>query len=363
MATQYSIAPCTDIDCCEWNDFVLNHPQGHRMQTSFWAQTKALTGWDIHYLSARQNGDLVGAAQLYERHLPILGSVICLPKGPLCADCGSDLLPELEYQARQWVKENHKLCLLIQPANQGQELVQHLLSEKYAKLPDENIVPPSTIIIDLEPDVETLYRNLSKAKHRNLRRAERSGIEIKVDRSRENLDEFYKLYLNTSCYLKFEPDSKGRFENIWNCLSPDGHIVFFTSYFEDQPLSSIMALAFGESIATYRFGWSKEHANKRPNDALHWQAILWAKENGYRYFDFGEIELDAARKICETGCIPEEYHHSSVSFKLEFGGQTVLYPETYVYFNNPILRWLYRAMVTKIIAFSPVQKILSAISG
>ncbi|MCD4671515.1 MAG: peptidoglycan bridge formation glycyltransferase FemA/FemB family protein [Anaerolineaceae bacterium] len=365
MGTQYNIAENTHLDCCEWNNFVLNHPQGHRMQTSVWAETKARTGWNILYLTARQHGELVGGGQLYERRIPLIGSLVCLPKGPLCTTCQANpnLLPGLISQAQQWVQANHKFCLLVQPADQSQHLVQHLLSEKYVKLPDENIVPPGTIIIDLEPDQETLFKNMNKTKRRNIRRAQSSGVVVKVGTSREDLNTFYNLYLATSRYLEFEPDDKARFENIWNCLSPEGHVMFFTSFFEDQPLSSIMALSFGDSIICYRFGWSKEHPEKRPNDFLHWEALLWAKENGYRYFDFGEIELDAARKMCDTGALPEEYLYTSVSFKLNFGGKPILYPETYIYFPNPVVRWLYVTFITKLIDFPPVQRILSGMSG
>ena len=171
------------------------------------------------------------------------------------------------------------------------------------------------------------------------------------------------FHLNTSCYLGFEPDTKERFENIWNNLSPEGHIKLFISTFEDQPLSALLLLCFGDTATCYRFGWSREHAQKRPNDALYWHAILWAKNNGYHYFDFGEIELDAARKLCQTEKIPEEYLHSSVSFKMDFGGRPVLYPETYILFSKPIMRWLYDTFVCKLIDLPPVQKITSAIAG
>ena len=179
MGTQYTITPCTEIDCCEWNDFVLSHPQGHRMQTSYWAQTKDLAGWDIHYFVPAKR-ETCWRRPTIRAPPAAFGSVICLPKGPICANCGADLLPELECKARQWAKINHTFCLLVQPSSQGQQLVQHLLAEKYAKLPDENIVPPGTIIVDLQPDQDTLYNNLTRAKQRNIKRARKSEIEIKI---------------------------------------------------------------------------------------------------------------------------------------------------------------------------------------
>jgi lipid II:glycine glycyltransferase (peptidoglycan interpeptide bridge formation enzyme) len=362
MRTQYTITPCNETNCAEWNNFVLNHPQCHRMKTSLWADTKQSNGWVTYILTARHNGTLVGGAQLYEHRIPVFGSLVCLPKGPLCESCHEDIMPQLLSQIKKWGHINHKFCLLVQPADQEQYLVDQLLYEKFSKLADENIVPPGTIIINLEPDEHTLFKKLSHSKQGNVRRSREAGISVKEGNS-QDIETFYTLYLRTSEYLHFEPDCKTRFENIWRILYPQGHIRLFISYFEDQPVSAIILLCFGSTATCWRFGWTKEHAEKRPNEALYWHTILWAKEQGFQFFDFGEIELGAAKCLCNDHHLPEEYKCSSVRFKLAFGGTPVLYPETYVYFPNAIVRWLYDTILCKIMNHPVAQKILAVAAG
>jgi lipid II:glycine glycyltransferase (peptidoglycan interpeptide bridge formation enzyme) len=360
MDKELYITESADNDCSEWDHFVLNNPQGHRMQTSLWAATKSLTGWTTHYLTARQEGVLIGGAQLYERRYPLVGSLVCLPKGPLCDSSHPELLSTLVTRSRQWAQSHHKFCLLVQPPDKSPFLVEQLLTEKFFKLGDENIVPPGTITVDLQPDADTLFQNLTYAKRKNIRRSQRSGIQVK-EGSTQDLDTFYTLYQNTSGYLHFDPVSKERFEGIWRILAPDGYMRLFISHFEEQPLSAMLLLCFGDTATAWRFGWSKEHADKRPNDALYWHTILWAKERGFHYYDFGEIELDAARKLCQDQCIPDEYRDSSVGFKMSFGGKPALNPETYVYFTNAIIRWLYAVFFCKLLDWPLVQNFMSGI--
>lgn len=363
MTIHYTIIEDPEKTCPEWDHFVLNHPCGHRMQTSIWAETKAQTGWKIHCLTAsNENGALLGGAQLYERQLPIIGSLVCLPKGPLASPQKPELVPELIAKTKQWAKETHRFCLLVQPADNCHDLCRHLLNERFVKLADENIIPPGTIIIDLSEDTETLFHNLKRAKRRNVCRAKEEGIIVK-EGGIEDLDAFYTLYQNTSCYLDFDPIEKSRVEELWNTLAPHGYMRLFMSTYAGQPLSAMLVLCFGCTFTCWRFGWSKEYSEKRPNDALYWESILWAKEHGFRYFDFGEIELDAARKICGEETVPIEYHYSSVYFKLGFGGKPVLNPETYLYFTVNFFRWLFVNILYPLINLPLTQKMIMSMAG
>lgn len=362
MDSQFTLIESAEIDPHQWNDFVLNHPQGHRMQTTLWADTKAHTGWNVRYLTVEQQGRLLGGAQLYERRLPLLGSLICLPKGPLSAPGQPQIADWLIKEVRQWACSSSKFCLLVQPPDQAGQLAQSLLQENFTKLAHENIVPPGTIIIDLSPEVEDLFKNLSRTKRGNLRRAQKSGIEVRKGCT-EDLDIFYTLYKNTGCYLNFQPVHQEKFETIWQTLAPSGHAQLFISYFGDEPLSALLMLCFGKTATAWRFGWSGCHGEKRPNDALFWHAIQWAKEKGFSYFDFGEIELEAARCLCNGNTIPQEYLYTSIMFKMGFGGTPVLYPETYIYFTSAGMRWLYTKFLYKMLDLAPVQKLMTSAAG
>lgn len=364
MNIEYKMIEKNEIDGRVWDNFVLNNSQCHRMQTSLWADTKALTGWVIHYLTAWENGNLVAGAQLYEHRIPLFGSVTCLPKGPLSDSFHTDLLPDLITQIKRWAKDRHKFCLLVQPADQEQFLVKQLLNEFFYKLPDENIVPPGTIVLDLKPDANTLFKNMTHSRQRNVHRAQKAGIVVK-EGTTQDIDTFYSLYQNTGNYLHFDLDDKSRFENIWRILNIEGHIKMFISTFEGQPLSAMLILCFGQTATAWRFGSSRELTEKHPNDALVWHAILWAKENNFQYFDFGEIHLGAARKLCQEHTAPEEhldlgaYSNTSEMFKLSFGGTPVLYPETYAYFTNTGMRWLYASFISKLMGLPIAQRLMA----
>lgn len=363
MNIEFKINTKDHFDSIIWDDFVLTNAQCHRMQTSLWADTKALTGWIPYYITAREGGNLVAGAQLYEHKIPLFGFMVCLPKGPLSDSRHLELLPDLLSRIKKWAGVSHKFCLLVQPADQSCQLEIDLLREKFSKIPDENIVPPGTIVIDLSQDTDTLFKSMTHGRRRNIHSAQKAGIEIKEGIAAD-LDTFYALYQNTGRYLNFELDDKTRFENIWRILSPFGHIKLFISFFDEKPLSALLLLCFGHTATAWRFGSSRELPEKHPNDVLVWHSIVWAKEHGYRYFDFGEIHLQAARNLCNTNDLEnihphlEEYGKTSEMFKLSFGGTPVLYPETYIYFPNPILRWLYEVILSKLLALPIAQKIM-----
>ena len=103
---------------------------------------------------------------------------------------------------------------------------------------------------------------------------------------------------------------------------------------------------------------SKPHADRRPNEAVFWAAIQWAKAHGYRCFDFEGIDPAGARAVLRGEGLPESLQHSPDFFKLGFGGQVILYPEAYDQVHNPILRWVYRKASPRVGGQSAASKLM-----
>jgi lipid II:glycine glycyltransferase (peptidoglycan interpeptide bridge formation enzyme) len=116
---------------------------------------------------------------------------------------------------------------------------------------------------------------------------------------------------------------------------------------------------FGDTVIYKKGGWMGTHKDLHPNELLHWEAILWAKRQGYHYYDFEGIYPDAAAAIQKEGTLPQKYFGTVTWFKSGFGGDLKVYPEPFDYFYNPIFRWAHFHIFPKINNRPEVISILS----
>ncbi len=57
-------------------------------------------------------------------------------------------------------------------------------------------------------------------------------------------------------------------------------------------LAGSLFLMFGQTVIYAFAGWRREDLSLRPNDAIHWRAINDACDEGFSYYDFGEVVKD-----------------------------------------------------------------------
>ena len=92
----------------DWDSFVAGTPGGHHVQTSLWAQVKAILGWQAVRVVVYQGDNIVAGAQMLMRSLPVGGAIGYVPKGPVCAAGGLALLElvmtELHHVAQRQVR-------------------------------------------------------------------------------------------------------------------------------------------------------------------------------------------------------------------------------------------------------------------
>jgi lipid II:glycine glycyltransferase (peptidoglycan interpeptide bridge formation enzyme) len=117
--------------------------------------------------------------------------------------------------------------------------------------------------------------------------------------------------------------------------------------YDDQFVSAQLAVPFGDTVINKLSVWSGECGNRRPNEALQWETIQWAKRQGFRYYDFEGIKPSVIEAIQNNDPLPASLKQSVTSYKLGFGGQATLFSEANVYLYNPIYRWAYREIFPK----------------
>jgi CelD/BcsL family acetyltransferase involved in cellulose biosynthesis len=128
---------------------------------------------------------------------------------------------------------------------------------------------------------------------RNIRRAERAGVVIRVgDTESDVTDVFYRLHTRTRHRLGVPVQPLRYFRLLWRRVLRPGLGVVMIAELDGAPVAAGIFLAVG-ATCVYKYGASDERQwNARPNHLLFWEAIRWATAKGCRTFDFGRTDVE-----------------------------------------------------------------------
>lgn len=145
---------------------------------------------------------------------------------------------------------------------------------------------------ELEADFEAMTRRIHSMHRRNTRVAQKNDVQIVWGNSREHLDEFYQLHLQTRRRQGVPIQPTKFFDWLSSLLIEKGLGFVLLAYKDDACLAAAVFLHWGKTL-TYKYGASStEGLNLRPNNLIFWEAIRWGCENGYTAFDMGRTDLD-----------------------------------------------------------------------
>ena len=126
-------------------------------------------------------------------------------------------------------------------------------------------------------------------------KAEQNNVTHRIAQSEDDLKKWYLLYLDTMRIHTTPARSYSFFKNIWEFLRPEGLMKLQIAELEEKGKNTLIAgsvLFFYNKTVTHAFSGSsriRKHIELRPNDLLHWYAILDAQKNGFKHYDFGEV--------------------------------------------------------------------------
>jgi lipid II:glycine glycyltransferase (peptidoglycan interpeptide bridge formation enzyme) len=225
--------------------------------------------------------------------------------------------------------------MAVQPPNNG-DYISALLEQSGFSLSTLELAPTASLVLDLSEGKEAIIKGFHHKIRQCLRQSEKSGIRV-TQGTYEDLDIFYNLHLCTARRHKFTPYKREYFNLLWQNLAPSGWIKMFIAW-NSEPLSAMLVIPFGDTVIAKMCGWDGKQYNSRPNEAMHWEAITWGIDHGYRYFDFEGIDPSLARHMLSG----EKLSTSQFGFKVGFGGKPVVYPPAYDLLPNQLFNWFYR---------------------
>lgn len=147
----------------------------------------------------------------------------------------------------------------------------------------------------LGPDPAEVFRSFHRSQvQRNIARAERSGVSVRIGTSAAALvEDFYGLHVQTRRRLGVPVQPRRFFTLLWQRFIRPGLGLVLVAYADETPVAAAVFLTWNGTII-YKYGASDEAAwPQRPNHLIFWTAIRWGCENGYHSFDFGRTDRES----------------------------------------------------------------------
>lgn len=204
--------------------------------------------------------------------------------GPLCAEPREPVLRAFRTEFEAYCRGANIVSEFVRfhPLLQNQQFLESMVDIVWDR---------ETVFIDLSCSEEELFARYHANHQRNIRKALKQGLELRVLDAHEalqQLDVFYRLYRATMDkvgavpYFYFSP---GYVERLFSRFGPRS--VLGAVFFEGRMISAALCLREGDTLI-YHLGASEEASLHLGTNVFQFhQLSLWARRNGLKTFHLG----------------------------------------------------------------------------
>jgi len=289
----------------DFNRIVAKKPQHSILQSWEWGELKETFGWKPHRLliNADQETEAVTILERKTSLFPI--SILYSPHLSLPHKVTITAI-------REFLREeyNQGVAWKVEPVESVSTDMLPTLGFK----PGGRIQPKTTLQLDLSLSEEELSAGLELKTRYNIGLAERRGVEVREEKGERGWETFIELLLATSERKGFLIHTADYYRRMYELFVRDGGGMIVNGYYEGKPTASAFILRFGD-YAYYSLGASSpQYARHKSSQLVQWRAILWAKADGAKIYDFWGIPESPS---------PKSHLFGVYTFKKGFGGRVV----------------------------------------
>lgn len=282
-----------------WNDALRGFDTAHVLQTWEWGEFKRVTtGWQPIRWAFQKNGQTVALCSLGVRRVAGF-SLLYAPKGFVCqpddTQSRADVLQALERFAKQrptvWLKIDPDIVAATGVPDETDDVANpegsawiSTLTTRGWRFSEDQVQFRNTICIDLTPHEDALLAAMSQNTRRKVRTAEKKGVTVRVA-TLDDLPTLYALYQTTGERDQFLIRPFRYYERAWRDFMQAGLAHALIAELDGQAIAHVILFHFGRKCWYFYGASSNEHRDTMPNYALQWEAMRWAKAQGYAIYD------------------------------------------------------------------------------
>ncbi|MCZ6703698.1 MAG: GNAT family N-acetyltransferase [Ignavibacteria bacterium] len=174
--------------------------------------------------------------------------------------------------------------------------------------------------------IEFLNSNTHKRVNNALKKAKENNVQVREGESKKDLQTWYKTYCKTMRFHAVHCRSLEFFENLWDGFYNDGFmsitLVEQAKYPRRELLTGTIKFKFKDTTYGPFIGSRRKYFKFRINDLLCSYEFTKAQEEGYKFFNIGEVQSN---------------HPGLEDYKRKWG---VLERDVYHYYRSGVLHEL-----------------------
>ena len=290
----------------EW-DAALADLNGHPLQSALWGKAKkAVYGITDQRMALYCKNNLAALFRVENRGPNNFLKLAWMPQGPTLSS------------HFQW--ENIEKNMLEKMELNGASLCIILPWKTPADF--ENQKQRQTIWIDLELKKEKLWSALDKQWRYGVRSAHRSGVQMHIATTHQEVSDFYNLCITVSQKKTFDFQHKQQFLQYLIDYSDHKNVgaKLFLAKHENTIVAGAFILCSGKNVHYMWGAVDRKYAKLRAGEFIQWAVIEWACEHNYMLYDLEGID--------------EVKNPGVAAFKKKMGGEIISLSSSKVYEFN-----------------------------
>ena len=316
----------------QWDNFVSQSASGSFLQSWFWGEFQASLGNKIYRIKITDKGKFIAAALMVKQKLPKNYCWLYSPRGPILGPQNWDLKigQGLFQKIEKIVKKERAVFLKLEP--QIEKKLKLKVPKKF--LAAKSVQPENTQILNLKPSVEELLDKMHAKTRYNIRLAEKKAVQTRISKNTpEDIAKFFQIMEETAKRNRIKIFSQNHYQKLLDIFAKHGSAELFLAEYQNEVVAGIIVLYFGDYAYYLHGGSLYEYRNLMAPFLLQWRAILKAKKQGKKFYDFWGVAPSNE---------PRHKWAGITRFKKGFGGEEINFMGAYDLVYQPLLYKAYK---------------------
>jgi lipid II:glycine glycyltransferase (peptidoglycan interpeptide bridge formation enzyme) len=305
-------------------------PTEHYLQSQAWCETLDKCTIGLSY----DNNEFQAKSLLTYRKSPFnIANFYTIDRGPVAIS--TEALISHINQLVDHLKSSNAVFIRCSPLAYDNETIKEittsLKNNGWTPVATTLALYKNTLTIDLSKPIEEIKRNFRRSLKTQINKSEKLGIEVSMSPDAEQMQQFYTYFNQMACDRGILPINK-QTQRFINSEIYKNNAKALLAYVDSKLLSGVILIKQGDRVI-YEWGMNTQdpdYKNFPLAHKLHWEGIKWAKDNNYKYYDFGGFWLDYGNEN------PINY------FKLGFTKNISPVTPEFYYILKPFRFWLFQ---------------------